>query len=55
MMNIEKKTIYEPYRPLLWSRSNIIASHLAGTVGSVFLVEVFPEFFLNCKTNVSES
>ena len=40
----------------LWPRGNIVTSHVAGpgsiTGRVIFLVEVFPEFFLNCKRNV---
>ena len=44
------------FRLPLWSRGNIVTSHAAGT-GSIpstvnFLVEVFPVFSLNLKTNV---
>ena len=46
------------FRPPLWSRGNIVNSHPAGP-GSIpgwvsFLVEVFPGFSLNRKTNVTK-
>ena len=42
-------------RPLLWSRGNIVASHLAGP-GLIPVLVNFPDWgffqvFLNCKTN----
>ena len=43
----------------LWSKANIIASHLAGPGSipgpSVFLLEVFREVFLNFKSNVGKN
>ena len=45
--------------PPLWSRGNVVASHLEGPgsipIGSVFLVEVFSGVFLNRNTNVKKT
>ena len=40
------------YRPLLWSRGNVVASHPVGPGSNPGRVGVFPGFSLNCKTNV---